>query len=57
VYFVIGRRNSGGTDSENCLIIGAEMFADTGSRIHVNEVVCIVIHELIHYQQQARART
>jgi hypothetical protein len=33
VYFVIGRRNSGGTDSESGLIIGAEMFADTGSRV------------------------
>ena len=53
VYFVIGRRNSGGTDSGNGLIIGAEMFADTGSRIHLIDVVCIVIHELIHYQQQA----
>jgi hypothetical protein len=47
VYFVIGRRNSGGTDSDNGLIIGAEMFADTGSRIHLSEVVSIVIHELI----------
>ena len=46
VYFVIGRRNSGGTDSDNGLIIGAEMFADTGSRIHLSEVVSIVIHEL-----------
>jgi hypothetical protein len=54
VYFVIGRRNSGGTDSDNGLIIGAEMFADTGSRVHLTEVVCIVIHELIHYQQQAQ---
>jgi hypothetical protein len=54
VYFVIGRRNSGGTDSSNGLIIGAEMFADTGSRIHLKDVVAIVIHELIHYQQQAQ---
>jgi uncharacterized protein YjaZ len=54
VYFVIGRRNSGGTDSDKGLIIGAEMFADTGSRIHLTEVVCIVIHELIHYQQQTK---
>lgn len=52
VYFVIGRRNSGGTDSKNGLIIGAEMFADTGSRIHLSDVVSIVIHELVHYQQQ-----
>jgi hypothetical protein len=54
IYFVIGRRNSGGTDTENGLIVGAEMFADTGSRIHLSEVVCIVIHELIHYQQKAK---
>lgn len=53
VYFVIGGRNSGGTDSAKGLIIGAEMFADTGSRIHLTDVVSIVIHELIHYQQQA----
>ena len=56
VYFVIGRRNSGGTDSENGLIIGGEMFADNGSRLHLSEVVCIVIHELIHYQQQAKGK-
>ena len=30
------------------------MFSDTGSRVHFNDVVCIVIHELIHFQQQAR---
>jgi len=29
------------------------MFADTGSRIHLSVVVCIVIHERIHHQQQA----
>lgn len=55
VYFVIGRRNSGGTDSANGLIIGAEMFADdASSRIHPADVVSIVIHELIHYQQQSQ---
>jgi hypothetical protein len=54
VYFVVGRRNSGGTDSDKALIIGAEMFADDGrSRIHVTDVVSIVIHELLHYQQNA----
>lgn len=52
VYFVVGRRNSGGTDSANGLIIGSEMFADAGSRIHLTDVVSIVVHELIHYQQQ-----
>jgi hypothetical protein len=55
VYFVIGRRNSGGTDSPNGLIIGAEMFADdASSRIHPADVVSIVIHELIHYQQKSQ---
>lgn len=54
VYFVVGRRNSGGTDSENGLIIGAEMFADTGSRVHLSDVTSIVIHELIHYQQETQ---
>jgi uncharacterized protein YjaZ len=53
VHFVIGRRNSGGTDSDNGLIIGAEMFTnDSSSRIHLTDVASIVIHELIHYQQQ-----
>ncbi|SRR5579863_10316111 len=52
VYFVIGRRNSGGTDTEHALIIGAEMFADSASRLHLSDVTSIVIHELIHYQQQ-----
>jgi Predicted Zn-dependent protease (DUF2268) len=55
VYFVIGRRSSGGTDTRNGLIIGAEMFADDNrSRIHLTDVVSIVIHELIHYQQQTQ---
>ena len=54
VSFVIGHRNSGGTNSENGLIISAEMFAGTGSRIHLREVASAVIHELIHYQQQAK---
>lgn len=53
VYFVIGRRNSGGTDSSDGLIIGAEMFADTGSRVNLSDLVSVVIHELIHYQQQS----
>jgi hypothetical protein len=54
VYFVIGRRTSGGTDSPNGLIIGAEMFS-TDSRIHMDDVVPMVIHELIHYQQKRHA--
>ena len=44
VYFVIGRFNSGGTASENGLLIGAEM-ADP------DNVQGIVAHELTHFQQ------
>jgi hypothetical protein len=44
VYFVIGRFNSGGTASENGLLIGAEM-ADPES------VHGIIAHELTHFQQ------
>ena len=53
VYFVVGRRNSGGTSSTNGLIVGAEMFADEGSRLRFDGLVPTVVHELIHYQQQA----
>ena len=45
VYFVIGNFNSGGTSSENGLIIGAEMQQD------IDNVPIIVAHELIHFQQ------
>jgi len=46
VYFVIGRYNSGGTTSEDGLIIGAEKLI---SLEHLPE---LVIHESIHFQQQ-----
>lgn len=50
VYFVIGRFNSGGTQSNNGLIIGAEMQAD------LENVPLIVAHELIHFQQYSPFR-
>ncbi len=46
VYFVIGRYNSGGTSSEDGLLIGAEMLT---SLDHLPE---LVIHESIHFQQK-----
>jgi len=46
VYFVIGRYNSGGTSSENGLLIGAEKLTSLG---HLPE---LVIHESIHFQQK-----
>ena len=46
VYFVIGRFNSGGTASNNGLLIGAEMYRDPA------RLPAIVAHELIHFQQE-----
>ena len=46
VYFVVGRFNSGGTTSENGLIIGVEMLEDLAG---LKE---LVIHESIHFQQK-----
>ena len=45
VYFVIGRFNSGGTSSENGLIIGAEKLTD------LDGLPELVIHESIHFLQ------
>ncbi|MEO1054764.1 MAG: DUF2268 domain-containing putative Zn-dependent protease [Bacteroidota bacterium] len=46
VYFVIGRFNSGGTASENGLIIGAEKLTS------LDHLPGLVIHESIHFQQK-----
>ena len=64
VYFVIGALNSGGTASNQELIIGAEMHGLTAQTPKdelsdwlktvikpVNQVPHIVAHELIHFQQ------
>lgn len=47
VYFVIGRFTSGGTQSWNGLLIGAEMQSELENVPH------IVAHELIHFQQKS----
>lgn len=65
VYFVIGALSSGGTFSDDGLIIGAEMYGRTSqtdlSELNdwlktvvqpVNQVPHIVAHELIHFQQK-----
>jgi uncharacterized protein YjaZ len=52
LYFVIGRRNSGGMSSPRALIIGAEMFAGEGARLSFDDMVPMVAHELMHFQQQ-----
>jgi hypothetical protein len=70
VYFVIGGMNSGGTTSNDGLIIGAEMYglspeteteelSDWLKTVvkPVSQVPHIVAHELIHYQQRYRAKT
>jgi hypothetical protein len=64
VYFVIGAMSSGGTSSDDGLIIGAEMYGRTPTMPKeelddwlqtviksVDEVPHIVAHELIHFQQ------
>jgi len=64
VYFVIGRMNSGGTTSQDKLLIGAEMYgrdaAAPGAELNEWEarvlrdtgmVVAIVVHELMHVNQ------
>jgi hypothetical protein len=64
VYFVIGALSSGGTSSNDGLIIGAEMYGRTANTPTeeldpwlltvikpVKEVPHIVAHELIHFQQ------
>lgn len=55
VYFVIGARNSGGTTFRGGLIIGAEMFgketATFKPEVDIDAIEFVVVHELIHYQQ------
>jgi uncharacterized protein YjaZ len=58
VYFVMGARNSGGTSSDNGLIIGAEMFGE--GKIYpvpLSDVASIVVHELTHFQQKGSDNT
>lgn len=52
LYFVIGRRNSGGMSSARALVIGAEMFGVEGARLRQEDMVPMVAHELMHFQQQ-----
>lgn len=67
VYFVIGRVSSGGTATEDGLIIGTELFAtDEESALDTLEpgvaavleslsfadLPYVVVHELVHFQQQ-----
>lgn len=56
IYFVIGARNSGGTTFKGGLIVGAEMFGHATPgftpRLPFSAVNLIVIHELVHFQQQ-----
>jgi len=57
VYLVIGRRTSGGTSTDAGLVVGAEMFSPRpSSRLHPDDFVSLVVHELTHYQQRARGR-
>ena len=71
VYFLIGRFSSMGTLSDSGLYIGAEMVSTDSSTptdelpgwargvtLRSEVIPCIVVHELVHYQQDnARSRT
>lgn len=46
-YFVIGRFNSGGTATDNGIMMGVELFGQIG----FDNMPAIVAHELIHFQQ------
>lgn len=52
LYFVVGRRNSGGMSSPRALIIGTEMFGDENARLRFDVMLPMVAHELMHYQQK-----
>lgn len=64
-YFVIGQMQSGGTSSNNGLLMGAEMFTRSagvpmdelsnwlkGALMEANEIPPLVAHESIHFQQK-----
>lgn len=55
LYVVVGRRNSGGMSSPRALILGAEMFAGAGARLDPADVLPMVAHELVHFQQRTDA--
>jgi hypothetical protein len=50
VYFVYGRFNSGGTSSDNGIIIGTEMLKN------LDGITGLIAHELIHYQQHVEGK-
>lgn len=52
IYFVVGARNSGGTIFKGGLIVGAEMFGDSSSRLLFETLDETVAHEWIHFQQR-----
>lgn len=52
LYFVVGRRNSGGMSSQRALIIGTEMFGGEIARLRFEIMVPMVAHELMHFQQK-----
>lgn len=50
VYFVYGRFNSGGTSSNDGIIIGTEMLNN------LDGITGLIAHELIHYQQHIEGK-
>jgi len=62
VYFVVGRGNSGGTSSDNGIILGAEMYATPPNTpysyagLMPDMVPFYVVHETIHFNQTSLPR-
>ncbi|PXW17733.1 MULTISPECIES: DUF2268 domain-containing putative Zn-dependent protease [Chryseobacterium] len=50
IYFVYGRFNSGGTTSDDGIIIGTEMLKN------LDGVTGLIAHELIHFEQNAEGK-
>jgi hypothetical protein len=64
IYFILGQMRSGGTASDNGLLMGAEMFTSSpslpttelngwekGAIMRQGEIPPLVAHELVHFQQ------
>lgn len=70
VYFLVGKQNSGGTTSDNGLLIGVDMYGRTleteVSELDdwlravlrpIEDISLVVAHELMHFQQQSAKET
>ncbi|HYG03863.1 MAG TPA: hypothetical protein VD927_15550 [Chryseosolibacter sp.] len=59
IHFVVGRITAGGTTTDDAIMIGAEMYADTitttsygFTAMHVNQIPEVILHCIIYYNQK-----